>query len=336
MKEKEAKRKAELVWDKMMAFSSYGFNRSHAASYSIMGYWCQYLKCYYPEEFYTSSLNFAKSENYITNVLDEIETRKIDVSVILPDINKSTGKFISDPKNHRIYWSFEQVKGVGPATTSNIVKERITNGKFKNINDFVDRMRGTGTGKGAATHLILAGAFDGLYEINQPKDRLRIILDMYRTPSEKQKIRSQYTTGNWEREYAWILEQKRLTGYGKVDFKAILVDSGYKVQAKIYLSANQLAKAKDWQSACVAGRVMYVDEANTRYGKSGIITMESNNKIIQVRIWADVWSEVGTSIIALTKKKSPLLAISGKVKYDTYLKKPMLFSDEETTEVIEL
>lgn len=327
---------ANRIWEKLEKFSGYGFNRSHAASYSIMGYWCQYLKCYYPEEFYTSSLNFAKSENYITNILDEIETRKIDVTVILPDVNKSTSKFISDPKQHRIYWSFEQVRGVGPATTRSIVKERISNGKFKNIHDFLDRMRGTGTGKGAATHLVLAGAFDGIYGVEQPKDRLRVILDMYRTPSEKQKIRLQYTTGKWERDYAWILEQKRLTGYGKVDFKSILIDSDYKQEAKIYLSANQLAKAKDWQLACVAGRVMYVDEANTKRGKSGIITMESNNKILQVRIWADVWEEVGSTILSLAKKKSPLLAISGKVKYDTYLKKPMLFSDQETTEIIEL
>ncbi len=326
---------AELIWDKLEKFSGYGFNRSHAAAYSIMAYWCQHLKCYYKEEFYTAALNFSKSENNTTNILDEIESRKTGLEVSLPDINTSQLDFVCDVKEERIYWSLEKIKGIGYATVKSIISNRNEGGDFESVVEFIKRMKGSGVGAGAAEILIKAGAFDNTYALDIPSSRLAIMEELFRFSNNKKKL-EEYDDPKWDKSHIWTLEQKKLTGHGKIDFKALLRDLGLKEESRLFHTGNEFNKAEDWKVVCVAGRLMYVDVMNTRKGKSGQLTIECNNKIILVRIWADVWEELEKSIMSLIKKKSALISVIGKVKYDDWSERKVLFSDSNLTEVQEL
>lgn len=333
MTEEQARKKAELVWDKMIAFSAYGFNLSHSCAYSIMAYWCAYLKCHYAEEFYTTALNFSKSENYTVNILDEIESRDTGLAVNLPDINTAGSQFVC--RESEIYWSLTKIKGIGPAMVKTILTER-KEGKFKDLPSFLKRMQGKGIGRGASEILIQAGAFDNLYGVTKASERLDVMTLLMETTKDKKRLEEVYSDPMWRKSHYWTLEQKRLTGCGKIDYESILKDQGHKDEARIYLSSSEFNRAKDWTVACIAGRLMYIDVRNTKKGKAGQLTIESNNKILLVMIWSDVWKELEKPMFQVLKKKSPLVAITGKIKNDSWHERRVLFSDEEITDVIEL
>lgn len=327
-------KQAEQIWEKLEKFSGYGFNRSHAAAYSIMAYWCQWLKCHYEEEFYTAALNFSKSENTTSNILDEIDSRSTGLQVVPPDINESKEDFTCDVNLRKIYWSLQQIKGVAQATVNPIIQER-SKSRFKDIPDFLARMKGTGVGAGAAELLIKSGAFDNLYDLSNAGQRLDLIKELFTITKNREKL-SIYSNPDFLKDYNWVLEQKAITGFGKIDYRKILKDKGMKNELKIYKTGKEFMRSDDWTPACIAGRLMYLDVMNTKKGKSGQLTLECNNKIILVRIWADVWTELEKGIAEIAKKKNQLLIVTGKIKYDDWNQRKVLFSDAELTDVTPL
>lgn len=329
-----AEREANLIWDKLERFSGYGFNRSHAAAYSIMAYWCQWLKCHFEEEFYTAALNFSRGENDTTNILDEIDSRETGLRIYLPDINTAQSQFVCDVKEKSIYWSLLKIKGIGGAIVRAILQER-KEGQFESLEEFLIRMKGTGVGRGATETLILAGAFDNVYQLERPSERRALLQNLFEITKEP-KLWVPYQDRYWLKDHNWILEQKRLTGYGIIDFKSILKDRGYKEEAKLYLTNREFGRAKDWTVACIAGRLMYINPRDTKKGKAGQLTIESNNKIVTVMVWSDVWQQAEENLVKIHKTKSPLISVTGKVKYDDWHQKKVLFSDSEITDFQDL
>ena len=106
--EKEARK----IWDKMNKFSSYSFNKSHAAAYSYISYWSMWLKVNYPLEFWTVSLSESK-ETEIPYRLAEMKKAGVEVEIRPPDVNYSTDYFTCDVKEQRIFFSLNKIKGAG-------------------------------------------------------------------------------------------------------------------------------------------------------------------------------------------------------------------------------
>lgn len=101
---KRAAAQASEVWDKMLAFASYGFNKSHAVAYTMMSYWSQWFKVNYPLEFWTTSLQYASKESDIPYRLVEMKKTGAEIEVRPPDINFSGETFTCDPKTNRIFF----------------------------------------------------------------------------------------------------------------------------------------------------------------------------------------------------------------------------------------
>ncbi|MDC0215523.1 DNA polymerase III subunit alpha [Candidatus Pelagibacter sp.] len=152
-----AKDIAAGIFLKIEPFAEYGFNKSHAAAYAIIAYQTAYLKTYYPHEFFSASMTMdISNQNKLSQFYEEL--KRLNINIIRPDINQCYADFKSDDKN--FYYALGGIKAVGYEAILNIVKERIQNGKFKSINDFINRVSPKDINKLQLEGLVKAGAFD--------------------------------------------------------------------------------------------------------------------------------------------------------------------------------
>ena len=150
---------ANELFEEMLGFAKYAFNKSHAVAYAIISYRTAYLKAKYPREYYASLItsvlgNIAKTNEYI----DECE--KLSIKVLPPDVNKSEVNFSIDGSNIR--FGLLALKNVGRSFISSIVSERISGGAYASFEDFIFRLKDADMNKRQIEALIKAGAFDSL------------------------------------------------------------------------------------------------------------------------------------------------------------------------------
>lgn len=148
---------ANKIYDEMIDFAKYAFNKSHAAAYAVISYQTAYLKYYYPVEFMAALMtsvidNSSKVSEYIYS------TRQMGIRVLPPDINKGEGDFSVD--NGSIRYGLAAIKSVGRPVIQAVVEEREKRGPFKNLKDFAERLSGKETNKRTIENFIKAGAFD--------------------------------------------------------------------------------------------------------------------------------------------------------------------------------
>ncbi|MDY5326227.1 MAG: DNA polymerase III subunit alpha [Gemmiger sp.] len=149
---------ANQIYDDMVSFASYAFNKSHAACYAYVAFRTAYLKCHYPREFMAALLtsvldNTSKVIEYST------ECQRLGIKVLPPDINVSRGGFTVD--GNCIRFGLNAVKSVGRDLIDAVIRERGQR-PFRGLYDFCKRMHGSALNRRALESLIKAGAFDGL------------------------------------------------------------------------------------------------------------------------------------------------------------------------------
>ena len=155
---------AASIFLKIEPFAEYGFNKSHAAAYAIISYQTAFLKTYYPKEFFAASMTMdISNQNKLSEFHEEL--KRININVIRPDINKCYADFKFDEEN--FYYALGGIKSVGFDAISNVVKERLTNGEFKSINDFLNRVNPKDINKLQLEGLVKAGAFDNIEKNRQ-------------------------------------------------------------------------------------------------------------------------------------------------------------------------
>jgi len=154
-----AKDVAAGIFLKIEPFAEYGFNKSHAAAYAIISYQTAFLKTYYPKEFIAASMTMdISNQNKLSEFYEEL--KRLDIEVIRPDINECFADFKTI--NDKFYYALGGIKAVGYEAISNIVEERLQNGKFDSINDFLNRVNPKNINKLQLEGLVKAGAFDKL------------------------------------------------------------------------------------------------------------------------------------------------------------------------------
>ncbi len=152
---------ANKIFDDMIDFARYAFNKSHAAAYGVLAYETAYLKTYYPVEFMAALItsvmgNTDKVVEYIR------ECKALEIDVLPPDINKSFSKF--SVEGDHIRFGLAAVKNVGVNIINNIIDERESNGLFVDLVDLVKRLDQKDTNKRVIESLIKCGAFDNISE----------------------------------------------------------------------------------------------------------------------------------------------------------------------------
>ena len=147
---------ATNLFNQILAFASYCFNRSHSAAYAFVAYQTAYLKCHFPVEYLSALLSSVASEADKTQLYIE-EALKKGIKVLPPDINHSLATFTPDGDNIR--FGLASIKQVGEGVIEDIIKEREENGPFKSIYDYVKRLDIKCSNKKTLEGLIKAGAF---------------------------------------------------------------------------------------------------------------------------------------------------------------------------------
>ena len=159
-----SEQKADRIFEIMVPFAGYGFNKSHAAAYSVVAYRTGWLKCHYPAEFMAANLtNEITSTDKLPEYIEE--ARHMGIAVDAPDVNRSD--IIFDVVDGHIVFGLKGIKGMGEAAAQCIVDERNKNGAYKNFIDFLDRVDLRTVNKRALEALIKTGAFDKLDQ-NRP------------------------------------------------------------------------------------------------------------------------------------------------------------------------
>ena len=166
---------ANLIFDDMISFASYAFNKSHAAAYSYLSYQTAYLKYHYRGIYMACLMSSVMS---VTSKLTEYINicKSAGIEIVRPDINKSMSNFAYT--GGKMYFGLLAIKNIGSGLAEKIIKERNIHGKFNGLQDFCERMNVRELNKKALENLICSGAFDGLgLNRRQMLDNYEMILE---------------------------------------------------------------------------------------------------------------------------------------------------------------
>ena len=150
---------ANKIYDEMIDFAKYAFNKSHAAAYGVVSYQTAYLKYYYPVEFMASLLTSVIDNS--SKVIEYVQTCKgMGIDILPPDINQSERNFTA--QGGAIRYGLSALKSIGKAMVDQLVSERNARGPFQNLQEFLERISECDLSKRIVESLIKAGALDCL------------------------------------------------------------------------------------------------------------------------------------------------------------------------------
>lgn len=302
---KIAQNTSNSIFDKMVTFGGYGFNKSHAAAYGLLAYQTAYLKCNYPIEFMTTLLNTEiEDTDKIFFYINECETMNMVVNP--PDVQKSESRFSIEGDGIR--YGIAAIKNVGSSAAGAVVSERLENGKYKSFFDFCARVDSRVINKRMVEYLIKAGAFDSL---SSGRAALFNALDGVLERSEKaQSDRRSGQTSFFEKisvpgaEQEMRIEQTReWTDDKMLSFEKEALGfyiSGhplarYEQEMKNYVSVSihDLVEQRRKGSVTIGGIILHLKRKKTRTGKMmGVFKLEDLTGSIEVIIFPDAYQKL--------------------------------------------
>jgi DNA polymerase III subunit alpha len=293
-----SKEVAASIFLKIEPFAEYGFNKSHAAAYAIISYQTAFLKTYYPKEFIAASMTMdISNQNKLSEFYEEL--KRLNITVLRPDINKCYADFKAD--NDIFYYALGGIKAVGFEAISNIVKERLNNGEFKSINDFLSRVKPKDINKLQLEGLVKGGAFDNLNNNRQSllKSIPNFIIknkNIYENKSTNQidlfgdKLQDKdeiiSDTDDWKFEVRLSKEFEAIgffiSDHPLNQFKEIFDD--YKIINYSKFNINEESK-----DANVAATLLKIQERKTAKGNSyGILKLTDLSSVFELFVFSDI------------------------------------------------
>ncbi|WP_221455756.1 DNA polymerase III subunit alpha [Saccharothrix tamanrassetensis] len=149
----------KTLWDILVPFADYAFNKAHSAAYGLIAYWTAYLKANYPGE-YMAALLTTNSDNKDKSAIYLAECRRMGITVLPPDVNESEREFVAVGDDIR--FGLGAIRNVGANVVEAVIKARKEKGKFADFSDFLKKVDATVCNKKVVESLIKAGAFDSL------------------------------------------------------------------------------------------------------------------------------------------------------------------------------
>ena len=350
---------AEQIWKDLEGFASYAFNRSHAACYAITGYYCQWLKCNFPLEFWLTSLKYSRDDEVQARIA-EIKNITEGIKIQQPDILKSRQDYYGDVDTKTIYWSLNSVKYVSRNTTDEIADFRQKH-SFVDLESFVKELEiykqnkkiaaqneqirvYNGINKRVICYLIVAGAFDNIERIKKPNER-RLILKKYfqlinpelqddvlmlNSEQWQSKVGDYFQLLNCTNDYTWTLKQKEVCGFGNVDFQQVVEQLDYN-NIGLFISNSEL-NVLDLQSkkkkVIVGGIVTEVKNRNSKNGPFCQLVIHDGLAECKVTVWNESYEKY---IEQLQDCVGKLFFIDGDALYDSgYMKCNVIHSKTDS------
>ena len=324
----------EEVWEAVLEFAKYGFNKSHSAAYALTGYVGQYLKVHYPIEYWTVALDFADEAATLSYLSEIIQTKKIAIKS--PDINNSGISMTSNQESSTIFWGLGSIKGIGESTAIQIINERDKNGEFRSFADFYFRstFKGSKVKKQTYEALITAGAFDVLYKLEGEEYRRHFLIKRYRKFKKvkvSNPLRDIYTIGSVTESWWWGLQQKRLTGLANIDYKKIAEENDILAQFCTPLEAGKKQSKAVYRA--FGGYIVESRVSRSKKGEFARLTIEHNYKLFKVILWNEEYKQFKDQLKGSEKS---LIIFEAELKYDGKWAKANQFVLKKTSNLIVL
>ena len=251
---------ANHIYDEMIDFAKYAFNKSHAAAYAVVSYQTAFLKYYYPREFMAALLtsvmdNVTKVSEYI------LSCRQMGISILPPDINEGESGF--SVSGQSIRYGLSAIKSVGKSVVEMIVAERERNGLYHDIEDFIDRMSNKEVNKRTLENFVKSGALDTLPGTRKQKLLIAPELLDQRSKERKNTMEGQITLFDLAGEEEKSNFQISFPEVGEFEKEDLLAFE--KETLGIYVSGHPLeAYEETWRNHITAVTVDFIVDEETQ------------------------------------------------------------------------
>ena len=325
---------ANKIYDDMIDFAKYAFNKSHAAAYAVVSYQTAFLKYYYPVEYMAALMtsvihNPSKVAEYI------LSSRKMQIEILPPDINFGESEFSAD--HGAIRYGLSAIKSLGAPMIRAIVEERNENGKYQSLRDFIERMSGRELNKRAIENLIKAGALDQI--AGNRRQKLMVYAEIVDAVNQEKKNAmtgqmSLFDLISDEEKEAYEIQMPKVEEYSKEELLSF-----EKEVLGVYISGHPLEEYEErWRKNITARTVDFqIDEelGTSKAGDGeiavigGIITNKTvkytrNNKVMAFLTIEDLVGTVEVVVFPNDYEKNvqkmeedSKVFIRGKVQGDT-------------------
>ena len=234
--------KAEDLWELIVKFAGYGFNKSHSAAYAMITYQTAYLKTYYEHEFMAAML--TSETNKIESVAKYIdEVKNLGIEIVPPHVNISENNFGVGEFDgvKKIIFGLSAIKGLGDAPIENIIEEREKNGAYKSLEDFIARVDFSKLTKRSLEPLIKSGGLDNLgYSRRSMLESIDLLCDKGREKDKAQEMFNNSLFGENEVEFNVCLS---ISNQDEYDIRTLL-DYEYECMG-FYISGHPLDDFKE-------------------------------------------------------------------------------------------
>ncbi len=302
------------LWEILVPFSDYAFNKAHSAAYGLVSYWTAYLKANYPAE-YMAALLTSMRDDKDRSAIYLNECRRMDIKVQLPDVNDSDFDFT--PRGADIRFGLSAIRNVGANVVDSIIATRRRVGRFADFHDFIAKVDASVCNKRVVESLIKAGAFDSLGDTRKGLLGIheRVVLaavDVKRAESHGQfdlfggldadadtavMARDTPSLGEWDKSVLLAFEREMLGLYvsdhplhGAERLLAQLTD---RTIAEILLDDSRESSV-----VTVGGMVTGVQRKTTKKGSSwAIVTLEDLDGSVDIMVFPQTYTSVSTLLV---------------------------------------
>jgi DNA polymerase-3 subunit alpha len=316
----------QTLWDILVPFSDYAFNKAHTAGYGLVSFWTAYLKANFPQEYMAALLTSVKDDKDKSAVYLN-ECRRMGIKVLPPDVNDSDFDFT--PRGSDIRFGLSAVRNVGANVVDSIIATRKAHGRFASFYDFIDKVEVSVCNKRVVESLIKAGAFDslgdsrrGLITVHEQVIDAAVDLkraeaigqfDLFGSMGEAEdsgslRITPEIPLGEWDK--AMLLAHERdMLGlyvsdhplYGVEQFLAQATDCSV-----VHVHSGDRAEGT---VVTVGGLVTGVQRKTTKQGSLwAIVTLEDLDGAVEVMVFPQTYAGAGTLLV-----EDAVLLVRGRI-----------------------
>jgi len=290
--------KAEELFDLIVKFAGYGFNKSHSAAYAMVTFYTSYLKYYYPTEFMAAILTLEKNNtDKVVKYVDELG--HMDIQLLPPDINRSDLEFVADKIDGKesVIFGLGAIKGAGDIAIRSILEAR-EEGPFADLSDFVSRIDPQKVNKKVIESLIKAGALDSFeYSRQAMLVQIETIVEAAKKAGEAKKMAVGSLFGGGEEMTSVVVELEKMDEYDPMQILEFEKESlGFYVSghpldkyrddlAQInYTLSSEIDDLADGSQALIIGRVEGITEKiskkGNKFGIANILDLHGNIELM--------------------------------------------------------
>jgi DNA polymerase-3 subunit alpha len=317
----------KVLWDTLVPFSDYAFNKAHSAAYGLVSYWTAYLKAHYPVEYMAALLTSVKGDKDKSAVYLG-ECRRMGITVLGPDVNASTTNFT--PVGRDIRFGLSAVRNVGDNVVAGIVAARESKGAYSSFQDFLDKVPYHVCNKRVIESLIKSGAFDSFPHTRRAllaihEDALEAIVELKKNEAVGQfdlfggLVGGDSPAGGigviipdlseWGREQLLAFEREMLGLYVS-DHPLAGLEKGLAAAATHTITSLTIDDGvADGTTVTIAGLLHGVSRKASKAGKLyAVANVEDLDAGIEVMFFSSVYEQVGASL-----REDAVVAVTGRL-----------------------